>query len=168
MRTILKLLMDKAGHNPHNVQAKSGVPQSTTFRFINGISKDPKTSTVRKWAQLYHVTESQLRGIDPIDGIKVPEEPKELKDILPADEYNLLKKIKNLNPEARGVVIGLFDLLDHKPEADNSCSSGTDRRQGVISEKNQYRRTGDKMHYSPPHQHRIKEQEIATKTGTRA
>lgn len=167
MRAILKLLMARYGDNPYDVERKSGVGQPTTSRFLNGKSTDPKSPTVSKWARAYGVTESQLRGLEPIDGINVPDEPKELKDILPEEEYKLLKKIKNLNPEARGVVIGLFDLLDKKPDAANSCPSGTDRRRSVVSEKNQHLRAGE-LHYSPPRQNRIKEQEIATRTGTRA
>jgi hypothetical protein len=38
----------------------------------------------------YGVSESQLRGEMPVDGINIPEEPKELKDILPPDEYEHL------------------------------------------------------------------------------
>lgn len=167
MRTILTQLMEREGHNACDVERKSGVRQSTTFRFLKGLIKDPSSETVRKWARLYGMTESQFRGDAPIHGINVPEEPKELRDILPEDEYKLLKKIKNLNPEARGVVIGLFDLLDKKSDAANSCSSGTDRRRSVVSEKNQHLRAGE-LHYSPPHQNHLKEQEIATRTGTRA
>lgn len=167
MRIILRQLMDKAGDNPNSLQGKSGVPQSTTHRFINGTTADPKTDVVRRWAKAYNVTESQLRGIDPIDGVDVPQEPKDLRDILPEDEYQLLKKIKKLRPEEKCVVYGLFDLLAKAPEAANSSSSA-DRRQEVISEKNQHRRNSDKMHYSPPHKNQIKELQVETRTGTRA
>lgn len=163
MRTILKQLMEQHGHNDSDVERKSGVPQSTTYRFIHGTIKSPRSDTVTRWANLYGITESQLRGDMPIDGIKVPEPRKELKDILPPEEYKLLSNIKKMNPKARGTVYELSEILANSPEAANSCSSGYDRRKQVISSKNQHLRAGE-MYSTQPPQNQIKEQNIATRT----
>jgi hypothetical protein len=170
MRETLRQLMDKAGDNPYAVQRKSGVPQTTTHRFLKGTYKNAATETVRKWARAYGVTESQLHGFEPIDGIDVPEEPKELKDILPPEEYKLLSQIKKMDPKARGAVFELFDILANKPGSESGSGSSsppvTERRIRVVSAKNQHLRAGE-MHYSPPRQNRIKESHVATRqTGT--
>jgi hypothetical protein len=162
MRTILTQLMERECHNACDVERKAGVRQTTTFRFLKGIIEDPRSDTVSKWANLYGITESQLRGDTPIDGIKVPEPRRELKDILPPEEYKLLSNIKKMNPKARGTVYELSEILANSPDAANSCSTGTDRRKGLVSAKNQHLRAGE-MYSSQPQQNRIKEQNIETR-----
>lgn len=168
MRAILKLLMERDRDNPYDVQRKSGVGQTTTFRFLEGSISSPTYSTVRKWARAYGVTESQLRGESPIDGVNVPDDPVELKDILPPEELKLLSNIKRMKPEARGAVIGLAEMLAQNPDALYECEGGGDRRKSVVSEKNQHLRAGDRVHFSQPQQYLIEEQKIAPRTGTRA
>lgn len=171
MRETLRQLMDREGDNAYDVHrktcdydGKNGVPQTTTFRFLNGTYKDPKSSTVSKWAKAYGVTESQLRGYSPITGIDVPDEPKQLKDILPPEEYKLLSQIKKMDPKARGAVFELFEILSNRPESGSGSSVPpvVERRKGVVSAKNQHLRAGE-MHYSPPRrQSQIKERNVAT------
>ncbi len=161
MRAILKQFMDRAGDNAYDVHRKSGVPQTTTFRFLKGTYKYPTPPTVQKWARLYGITESQLRGDMPIDGIEVPSEPKELKDILPPEEYKLVSYIKKMDPKARCAVFELFEILANKPDNASSNPPVTERRKSVVSEKNQHLRAGE-MHYSPPRPNRIKEPYVAT------
>ncbi len=161
MRTILKWLMDREGDNAYSVSRKSGVTQSITHRFLTGKMNDPSANTVRAWARLYGITESQFRGDMPIDGIEVPSEPKELKDILPPEEYKLVSYIKKMDPKARCAVFELFEILANKPDNASSNPPVTERRKSVVSEKNQHLRAGE-MHYSPPRPNRIKEPYVAT------
>lgn len=69
MQKILKILMDQNGDDAYSLEEKSGVPQPTTQRFLSGKHGDPRSPTVKKWAAAYGITESQLRGDQPIDGI---------------------------------------------------------------------------------------------------
>jgi transcriptional regulator with XRE-family HTH domain len=166
MRETLRQLMDREGHNPYDVERRSGVGQTTTFRFLEGLIKNPTFPTVKKWARAYGVTESQLRGEAPISGIDVPDEPKELKDILPPEEYKLLSNIKKMNPKARGTVYELSEMLANSPD-ENPCLSSGERRKRVISSKNQHLRAGE-IYHSGPQQNRLRDTNIATRTGTRA
>lgn len=161
MRTILTQLMEREGHNANALARLARVPQSTTFRFLKGIIDDPRSDTVSKWATLYGITESQLRGDAPIDGINVPEPRRDLKDILPPEEYELLSNIKKMNPKARGTVYDLSKMLANTTEAANSCPTGIDRRKGLVSSKNQHLRAGEM--YSKTQQNRIKDQSIDTR-----
>lgn len=52
-RDLLRLLMNKAGDNPNSLAAKSKVPQSTIYRFLEGDSKEPRGSTFEKLARAY-------------------------------------------------------------------------------------------------------------------
>lgn len=67
MREILKGLMRKHGDDPYSLEVKSGVPQPTTQRFLSGKHGDPRSSTVKKWADAYGITEAQFRGLEQIE-----------------------------------------------------------------------------------------------------
>lgn len=64
--------MNKNGDDAYTLQEKSGVPQPTTQRFLSKKHKSANAETVKKWAGAYHVTESQLRGDLPIEGLTYP------------------------------------------------------------------------------------------------
>jgi transcriptional regulator with XRE-family HTH domain len=68
MRKILTSLMQKSGDTPSTLSRKSGVPQPTIHRFLNGTTGDPRSSVVKKLAVVYGLTESQLRGDEPMPG----------------------------------------------------------------------------------------------------
>lgn len=72
MQKILKALMEEYGDDAYSLEEKSGVPQPTTQRFLSGKHGDPRSSTVKKWAAAYGVKESQLRGDEPLEEIKSP------------------------------------------------------------------------------------------------
>jgi transcriptional regulator with XRE-family HTH domain len=74
MRANLAELMRQAGDDAYSLETKSGVPQPTTQRFLSGKHGEPRSSTVRKWAKAYGITESQLRGDVPMGGVAVMEE----------------------------------------------------------------------------------------------
>ncbi len=56
------MLMANHGDDAYSLAEKSGVPQPTTHRFLSGKHGDPRSSTVKKWASAYGITESELRG----------------------------------------------------------------------------------------------------------
>lgn len=71
LREILKALMEDAGDDAYSIEEKTAnngekVPQPTTHRFLSGQHGEPRSSTVRKWASVYGLTESQLRGDTPL------------------------------------------------------------------------------------------------------
>lgn len=58
----LQALMERAGENPNSLSEKTGVPQPTIWRILNGTSQDPRDSTVTRLARFFRVTNDQLRG----------------------------------------------------------------------------------------------------------
>ncbi|WP_442592501.1 LexA family transcriptional regulator [Parapusillimonas sp. JC17] len=52
---FLKALMEKTGDNPNSLSGKSKVTQSTIYRFVEGESSEPRTSTFQKIARVYGV-----------------------------------------------------------------------------------------------------------------
>lgn len=151
--------MEDAGHNAHYIHEKTGVHQTTTFRFITGLSGEPKVGTVRKWANFYGVTEAQLRGEEPINGMPIKKEPKELKELLPMDEYEHLSNIKKLPEPERDMLYKLSARL---------AAGGTlgDRRVRSIFPNNQLR-FGESRNKAPVRKMRFRESTNAKKqTGT--
>lgn len=72
MQKILKSLMDKHDDDAYSLAERSGVPQPTIHRFLSGKHGDPRSTTVKKWAAAYGISESQLRGDQPLDENKTP------------------------------------------------------------------------------------------------
>lgn len=72
MRKILRALMTASGETALHLEARSGIPQPTTYRFLSATHGRPRMATIRKWAQAYGVTEAQLRGEEPIPGLTDP------------------------------------------------------------------------------------------------
>ena len=62
----LKLVMDAKAMNAYDLERISGVHQPTIHRIVTGDSKDPRSSTIRKLAAALGLTESQLRGDEPL------------------------------------------------------------------------------------------------------
>lgn len=117
MREILKSLMRAAGHSPRDLHAICGVTPSTTHRFLDGTHRDPSARTVRKWAQVYNVTESQLRGFEPLDHMPVLPlaEARELSELLTLEQYNHLENLKAIPREARHYIQSLTALIASMP-----------------------------------------------------
>lgn len=161
MRKNLIELMARAGDTPYDVQRKIGVPRTTTWRFVSGGQNEPRNATIKKWAKLYNVSESQLRGDVPIDRIPVISEPQELKDLMRPEEYDHLSNIKKINPVVRGLLFKLSSVLADGSQSDNSGS----RNDEMLP--NSQLRTRGVRYKSPPKKSRIKEPINATKqTGT--
>lgn len=74
--SILKQLMQAHRENAYQLAERSGVPQPTIHRILSGEHAEPRSSTLRKLAQCYGLTESHLRGdlvysIQHIEGVGV-------------------------------------------------------------------------------------------------
>jgi hypothetical protein len=68
MRKILTKLMSDSGHTANSLATKAQVPQPTVYRFLNGETNDLRSVNVKKLAAVYGITESQLRGDEPLPG----------------------------------------------------------------------------------------------------
>ena len=64
LRENLKALMDTHKDNPHSLHLKTGVPQPTIFRIVEGTTQNPKRLTIEKLARHYRVTVESLFGQD--------------------------------------------------------------------------------------------------------
>jgi SOS-response transcriptional repressor LexA len=58
----IKKQMELKGWNAYDLESKSGVPQSTIHRILSEAHQDPRTSTVKKLAKGFGITEAELRG----------------------------------------------------------------------------------------------------------
>ena len=114
MRTILKAKMAEAGHKPADIARKTGLQTSTITRYLNGHSAHLRTDTVIELAKLYGLTESQLRGDVPIEGVDTSQP--ELKDLLPLDEYTFVSNVKRLPPAARAILHSFAEMLVAEPK----------------------------------------------------
>lgn len=148
MRTILKSLMELHGHNAYDVMRKTGIQPSTISRYMRSENSDLKPATVMKLAALYGITESQLRGDVPIDGLEVQSPNPRLKDMLPLDEYEFVAKVKTMDREARGVLYRLADMLIAQPQAAYNAAP-MDRRENEVY-PNPQRRLGESRNKSAP------------------
>lgn len=150
--------MDRAGDNAHDIFRKTGIQPSTIYRYFSNPRSDLKPETTKKLARIYGVTESQLRGDVPIDGMDTPPEQLELKDLLTLDDYRLVKNIQFMDDESRGILYRLAEMLA-EPQAEYS-SDPCDRRHGDRRKNNVYPnaqlRISDELYNSPPVQRRLK------------
>lgn len=80
-RDVLRALMSKRGHNAYDLERLSEVPQPTIQRFLSGKHGDPRSSTLKKLAAAYGVTESQLRGDVPIEWLEAAESSAPVDDV---------------------------------------------------------------------------------------
>jgi transcriptional regulator with XRE-family HTH domain len=104
MRDNLKQLMVASGDNAYTLSEKSGVPQPTIQRFLVGKHGEPRSSTIQKWASVYGVTESQLRGDTSIV----------LQAIDTSNIIAILKIVRKLNKNDIQSVLQLCErLVDH-------------------------------------------------------
>lgn len=118
MRSILKAMMAAKGHKGHTLSVLSGVPGPTIYRFLIGKHDDPKSANVKKWAEVYGVTEAQLRGLEPIPWInEVPDVPSastDLMELLDTQEYKLIMTMRRFDKRSRNHVFGLVKYLDNQ------------------------------------------------------
>lgn len=119
MRKILSFLMGKAGDDAYSLQTKSGVPQPTTQRFLTGKHGEPRSSTVRKWAKVYGVTESQMRGDVPIEGMPGSDVRKQAStpqgEALTKEQKQILSLMGSMDKDARDALLKMGNLLAKRP-----------------------------------------------------
>ena len=60
----IQYLLDKNNINAYQLQDKSNIAQSTTFRIINGDTKSPSSVTVQKYSKYFGIEEADLRFKD--------------------------------------------------------------------------------------------------------
>lgn len=70
LRETLKKELDKRNWNAYDLENRSGVPQPTIHRFLTGKHEDLRSRNVGKIAKALDITESQLRGLEPIPEIE--------------------------------------------------------------------------------------------------
>jgi transcriptional regulator with XRE-family HTH domain len=90
LRENLQNEMDKRGWNDQRLSDRSGVPQTTIWRFRTGKTNDLRQENVEKIANALKLTESQLRGLDAMPG-EEGQDSEKLNELL-----NSLPKIKEL------------------------------------------------------------------------
>lgn len=147
MRTILTNLMESKGHKPYDLHQISGVHPTTTYRYLKGVG-ELSPATVKKIARAYGITESQLRGDVPIEGMTMPKERLELKDLLTLNEYRHLCDIRSMDEETRDAI---YKLTESAVAANQSKreSGFVDRRTHDVYPNDQLR-VGDNLHRAPP------------------
>lgn len=64
----IQYLLDENNINAYQLQEKSNIAQSTTFRITNGDTKSPGSTTVQKYAKYFNVDEADLRFKDLQEG----------------------------------------------------------------------------------------------------
>lgn len=141
--------MEQSGHNPHSVFTETGVHPSTLYRFLGNPDGDLKPSTVRALARLYRITESQLRGDVPIEGMEMPREDLTLKELLTLDEYRLVNNVKMMDRESRGILYKLAERLCEPESYYEDSRDEEDRRQTDIYPNPQLR-IGETRHKNQP------------------
>ncbi len=149
MHTILRNLMEQSGHNPHSIFKETGVHPSTIYRFLGNPRGDLKPDTVRCIARLYRITESQLRGDVPIEGMEMPREDLTLKELLTLDEYRLINNIKAMPREDRGIIYKMAERLSEPEAYYEDSRDESDRRQTDIYPNPQLR-LGESRHQNQP------------------
>lgn len=60
----IEYLLNKKGINAYQLQDKSDIAQSTTFRIMNGDTKSPSSKTLQKYVDYFGVSEADLRFED--------------------------------------------------------------------------------------------------------
>lgn len=104
MRKILQELMDSNNLNGDDLHRLSGVSGPTTTRFLTGRIAEPKSGTVCRWAKVFGITEAQLRGLEPIDGILVEspgKAPIKLENVLTREELATIENMRALDKSTR-------------------------------------------------------------------
>ena len=104
MRDNLNRLMSANGDNAYTLSERSGVPQPTIQRFLSGKHGEPRSSTVQKWARVYEVTESQLRGDSSIN-------PQAIKTLDSPDIIAILKIVRKLNKKDIELILQLCQRI---------------------------------------------------------
>lgn len=115
--------MKANGHTGHRLEDLSGVPSATTYRFLRGVHANPDVSTIRKWAEVYGVSETQLLGNEPIQGVLIPPGENQRRPVdndlphLTKEEKTILKIARKINRESKRAWLKIGIDLSSPPES---------------------------------------------------
>jgi transcriptional regulator with XRE-family HTH domain len=137
-RKRLQQLLDRENISANLLAAICKVPPPTIYRFLNGFIDEPRASTICKWAQAFGVSEAQMRGIEPIEGLEDIREvitPMTLESVLTPDELIAIEGMRRHNKNIRSawLLIGkeLCKKTARKPRVEGEDERTTiDRRRG--------------------------------------
>ena len=145
MREILAALMEKHRDNPSTLSRKtsvgheSGVGQSTIFRFLKGEVSDLRPDTAKKIASVYGITESQLRGDQPIDDNNFEIETKVFKTDDPIKKAIIEKVMKIGTLDDLAYIDKTVEILNRMSQDSNSPENDNnkDRRDRRFNDRRQ-------------------------------
>lgn len=148
----------------------SGVPAPTTYRFLKGEHKEPRSSIVRQWARVYGVTEAQLRGYEPIQGALIPtttdSNSVQVKDFphLTREEKTTLNILRRIRKESKKLWLRLGVELSGPPEDAEGAAEIKSllAKTGYVQRRQDRRqlpdrRMGDGSSYAPAKQRSLSE-----------
>lgn len=147
--------MERKELTAHDLQRLSGVPAPTVYRFLTGRHSEPKSETIRKWAHALGVTEGQLRGTEPIDGVSTLDRSQSLKDLLTPDEFILVSNVKNMDKDSRGILYKMAEKLVEIQESSKQITSSEKQKSDI--ETNTQLCIGENYYPSPPKKRRLKD-----------
>ncbi|WP_199102385.1 helix-turn-helix transcriptional regulator [Aquitalea sp. ASV11] len=70
IKDILAALMNHHKISQNYLAEVTGVPQPTIYRILNGSSKEPRNSNVKKLASYFGISAAQLLGEEPMPGLQ--------------------------------------------------------------------------------------------------
>jgi transcriptional regulator with XRE-family HTH domain len=137
-RKRLQQLLDRDNITGNLLAEISKVPAPTIYRYLKGDIGEPRSSTICKWAQAFKVSEAQMRGIEPIDGLEDIREvitPMTLESVLTPDELIAIEGMRRHNKNIRSawLLIGkeLCKKTARKPRTEAGDErTNIDRRRG--------------------------------------
>lgn len=171
-RYIVITLQEREGWNSYQLSSNSGIPQSTIHRFIKGVHGEVRYSTLKKLADVFGLTVSQLQGEEPIPGLpidekavrdklaelapKKPAPPSRTTIISKQEEATMLALMGTMGPENRRALLKIGSILaqlqlerrrrDEQRQMDTAPNPG--RRRGEVFynpvARSQYRSTDNK------------------------
>lgn len=120
LRENLKELMDSREENPHSLSNKTGVPQPTIHRILDGTSQDPRRSTLEPLARFFGVTVDELCGIVKSDHRSIP-----------ALHQEMLALLDKLGPEATEAMLKFVSALTRSSQPPVTDTEKPQHGQGV-------------------------------------
>lgn len=103
-RKRLLQLLDRDKITGNLLAEISKVPAPTIYRYLKGDIGEPRASTICKWALAFNVSEAQMRGIDPIEGLDEIREipaPVSLESVLTPDELVVIEGMRRSSKDLR-------------------------------------------------------------------
>jgi hypothetical protein len=122
LRENLKELMDSREENPHSLSNKTGVPQPTIHRILDGTSQDPRRSTLEPLARFFAVTVDELCGNLRADSRSIP-----------ALHQEMLSLLDKLGPEATEALLNAVSMIAKSSQSVVTTTEKPHPERGVIT-----------------------------------